>query len=166
MQQHQPRISPDYDDDFYAWTQNQAKLLRAFRKSASDIPSGIDLDHLAEEIEDLGQAELRSVTSLIRQILVHLIKAASEPGSSALPHWRTEATTFSLDLPGYYAPSMRQLVDMRDIWRKALKAADVTLREHGAQVGKGIPGECPYTIDEIVTDDFDFDAALKKLGQT
>ncbi len=143
MQQHQPRISPDYDDDFYAWTQHQAKLLRAFRKSAPNLPSGIDLDHLAEEIEDLGKGDLRGVTSLIRQIFVHLIKAASEPNSQARAHWRAEATALQADLPDFYAPSMRQLVDVQAIWRKALKVAESSLQEHGESLDPKVPADCP-----------------------
>jgi hypothetical protein len=112
MQQHQSRVSPDYDRDFYAWTQHQAKLLRALREAGSSLPPDVDLDHVAEEIEDLGKAELRSVTSLIRQILMHLIKAASDPESSASHHWGSETLSFRFDLADRYARSMRQLINM------------------------------------------------------
>lgn len=166
MQQHQPRVSPDYDEDFYAWTQHQAKLLRASKASASDLPMGIDLERLAEEIEDLGKAELRGVTSVIRQIMVHLIKGASAPKSDALGHWRTEATTFNLDLPDRYARSMRQLIDMQDLWRRSLKAAEVGLREHGRKLSPRIPKACPYALDDLLNESFDFDEALKKLSRT
>ena len=42
--------APTYDTDFYAWTQTQAAALRA-----KDL-AALDLEHLAEEIADLGQA--------------------------------------------------------------------------------------------------------------
>ena len=164
MQQHQPRISPDHDDDFFAWTQHQAKLLRAYQKSTGDMPSGIDLDHVAEEIEDLGKAELRGTTNLIRQIFVHVIKAASDPKPQALNHWRAEVTNFSVDLPDYYSRSMRRLIDVQDLWRKARRTAEASLREHGSSIAPQVPAECPFTLEEIVSDQFDFDAAVKKLG--
>lgn len=165
MQQHHPvgAGAPDYDEDYYAWTQHQAKLLRAFQTSAPDLPSGIDLGHLAEEIEDLGKAELRAVTSLLRQIMVHLIKAASAPRSDAKAHWRTEATAFGTDLPDYYAPSMRQFIDMQALWRRALKAARANLEESGDAVGPNAPEACPYALDDLLAEDFDFDRALAKL---
>ncbi len=162
MQQHQTRISPLYADDFYAWTQHQAKLLRAVKGSASELPSGIDLDHLAEEIEDLGKAELHAVTGLIRQIMVHLIKGASNPKARAFAHWRTEATTFNLDLPDRYAHSMRQLIDMQDLWRRSLKAAEAGLREHESELASNIAKDCPYSLDELLSEAFDFDEAVKK----
>jgi hypothetical protein len=40
-----------YDTDFYAWTQEQAARLRAKDSAAQD------LEHLAEEIEDLGKRD-------------------------------------------------------------------------------------------------------------
>jgi len=163
MQQHQPGIPPTYEDDFFAWTQNQARLLRAAQSRAADL-AGIDLDHLAEEIEDLGKAELRSVTSLIRQIFVHLIKAASEKGERARAHWRAEAIAFQAELPGYYAPSMRQLIDLNDIWAKALRVAQARLEEQGAQLRAGMPTTCPYQLNDFLGEDFDFSRLLEQLN--
>lgn len=162
MQQHQPTISPSYDDDFFAWTQHQARLLRAMRRDTIDLPAGIDIDHMAEELEDLGKAELRGVTSLIRQIFVHLIKAASDRGE-ARAHWRAEVTAFQADLPGYYAPSMHQLIDLNAIWEKALKLAEVALAEQTVALAPHLPSRCPYTIEELLDEDFDFDGLLTRL---
>jgi hypothetical protein len=39
--------TPDYDTDFYAWTQAQAAAIRAGQWEA------LDIEHVAEEIEDL-----------------------------------------------------------------------------------------------------------------
>jgi hypothetical protein len=75
--QQRPHIPPDYDEDFFAWTQHQARVLRGLGKQYSAVPQDLDLAHVAEEIEDLGKAELRGAASLIRNIMVHLIKAAS-----------------------------------------------------------------------------------------
>lgn len=163
MQQHQTRIAPDYDEDFYAWTQHQAKLLRALQQAGSAVPSDVDLDHVAEEIEDLGKAELRSVTSLIQQVFVHLIKAASEPQSQASNHWHSETIGFSYDLADRYARSMRQLIDMQVLWQRSRRLAEAQLQEQGASLSKTLPGECPFSLDDLLVEDFDFQAAVKKL---
>ena len=84
MGHHRSATVPSYDADFFAWTQHQAKLLRTLNRWRPDLPTGLDLNQVAEEIQELGSAELSSVKSLIRQMLVHLIKAASEPGSTAI----------------------------------------------------------------------------------
>jgi hypothetical protein len=39
-----------YEEDFYAWTQQQAELLRRLPAISNEL----DIEHIAEEIEDLG----------------------------------------------------------------------------------------------------------------
>ena len=59
-----------YDDDFFAWTQEQAELLR----QGSAASNGLDFDLIAEEIEDLGKSELHTVQSRCEDIIEHLLK--------------------------------------------------------------------------------------------
>ena len=55
-----------YDDDFYAWTQRQAELLRRLPAVGNEL----DLEHIAEEIEmsSLYRAALRLVRRLERDV--------------------------------------------------------------------------------------------------
>jgi hypothetical protein len=41
-----------YEEDFFAWTQAQARGLRRFARSRPNV--ALDLEHIAEEIADLG----------------------------------------------------------------------------------------------------------------
>ena len=59
-----------YDEDFYAWTQQQAELLRRGPAAANRL----DYDLIAEEIEDLGKSELHTCQSLCEHIIEHLLK--------------------------------------------------------------------------------------------
>jgi len=92
-----------YEQDFYAWTQDQAARLRALR------PNGIDVENLAEEIETLGRSERRAVTSLMRQIVHHLLKLEMLPWGSARDHWQAEVRVFRDDLETEFrdSPSLR-----------------------------------------------------------
>jgi hypothetical protein len=45
-----------YDEDFYAWANEQAALLRSGRLTEADIA------HIAEEIESMGKTEKRELT--------------------------------------------------------------------------------------------------------
>jgi hypothetical protein len=66
---------PRYDDDFYAWTQYQAQVLRALPTSDNRF----DREHVAEEIEDLGKSELHTVESQITRVLEHFLELACSP---------------------------------------------------------------------------------------
>jgi hypothetical protein len=52
--------TPDYDTDFYAWTQAQVDALRAKDWAALDLP------HVIEEIADLGNEQRHAVESHLR----------------------------------------------------------------------------------------------------
>jgi Domain of unknown function DUF29 len=51
-----PRNAIDYEDDFYAWTVEQARLLRMGELSA------IDAANIAEEIESIGRSDRRELS--------------------------------------------------------------------------------------------------------
>ena len=71
-----PPPNPVYEQDFYAWSKAQAGLLRAGRYA------DLDLEHLIEEVDDLGESLYRSARSRIRTIIEHLLKLEH-------PHRRT-----------------------------------------------------------------------------
>jgi len=62
-----------YNDDFHAWSLDQAALLRRER------PGTLDWENLAEEIESLGRSDKRALGSDLKVILEHLIKWRYQP---------------------------------------------------------------------------------------
>jgi hypothetical protein len=75
-----------YDEDFFAWTKQQAKALRAAARSRTNQP--LDWTNLAEEIEDLGKSQRRELGSRIREIVEHLVKLQRSPALEPRPGWR------------------------------------------------------------------------------
>ena len=57
-----------YENDIVAWANEQARLLRASR---FDL---LDLEHLAEEIEDVGRSEQRELANRMAVLLAHPLK--------------------------------------------------------------------------------------------
>jgi hypothetical protein len=70
-----------YEQDFYAWAREQATLLRAGRFEE------LDLAHLTEEVDDLGDSLYRSVRSRIRTIIEHLLKLQHSPAAEPRGLW-------------------------------------------------------------------------------
>jgi hypothetical protein len=70
-----------YEDDFFAWANQQAALLRAGQLPAADI------EHIAEEIESMGKAEKRELVSRLTVLLLHLLKWQFQPMMRG-PSWR------------------------------------------------------------------------------
>lgn len=65
-----------YDTDIVAWAQEQARLLRAGRFDA------LDIEHIAEEIEDVGKSEQRELENRMAVLLAHLLKWQHQPDRS------------------------------------------------------------------------------------
>ena len=57
-----------HDSDFYAWSLEQAALLRAGRVAEADLAA------IAEEIESMGKTEKRELVSRLTVLLLHLLK--------------------------------------------------------------------------------------------
>src|SRR5215467_12475098 len=57
-----------YDTDFYAWVQDQAALLAARRFEELDLP------HLVEELQLMGNSERGELANRLSVLLAHLLK--------------------------------------------------------------------------------------------
>jgi hypothetical protein len=62
-----------YDTDIIAWANEQARLLRAGRFDA------LNIEHIADEIEDVGKSEQREFESRMAVLLAHLLKWRYQP---------------------------------------------------------------------------------------
>ncbi|ESR25987.1 DUF29 domain-containing protein [Lutibaculum baratangense] len=148
----------EQDGDFVAWTERQSRILRG-------IPGGtigLDTERLAEEVADLGRSEIRETSSLLRQVLVHLIKLAAEPDAEAAAHWLDEVLAFQGDAVLACSPGIRKRIDLPTIWRLACNGARRSLEDRGIVV-TGLPEACPFTLDELLEVEFDPRAAAGRL---
>jgi hypothetical protein len=62
-----------YETDIVAWSREQAQWLKAGRFDR------LDLEHLAEEIEDVGKNEQRELSNRMAVLLAHLLKWQHQP---------------------------------------------------------------------------------------
>ena len=143
-----------YEYDFHAWTRQQAEALRALASVRSNIP--LDLEHLAEEVEDMGLSEFRRVRSLLEQAVAHLALIVSMPGAEAVRHWRAEAKLFLRDAARDASPSLRRRIDdvWPEIWRDALERAAIKLDVHGDRLA-ALPSDPPFDADTALSADVD-----------
>jgi hypothetical protein len=150
-------MSELYAIDVFAWSARQADLLRRVAAGERVADNDMDWPNIVEEIESVGRSELRSVESHLIQALLHDLKAEAWPLASYVPHWRAEARGQRADARRAFAPSMRQKIDVADLYRDAL-----------ARLPDSIDGlaplpvdiVCPFsTIDELLTGEAGVDHA-------
>jgi hypothetical protein len=137
-----------YDTDILVWSERQGELLRRIAAGERVNDSDLDWPNIAEEIESVGRSELVAVKSLLRQALVHMLKAEAWPQSLAAPGWRAEARLFQAQARDQFAPSMRQRIDVRQLYADTLKAVPDTI---DGQPPLPVAQTCPVTLDELLT---------------
>lgn len=136
-----------YEQDFYAWANEQAALLRAGRLSAADI------EHIAEEIESMGKTEKRELVSRLAVLLLHLLKWQHQPSLRGAS-WSATIKIQRRDLTRHLAdnPSLKSKV------AEAIAAAygDATISA-SAETGlaeSAFPTECPWSFDQMMDTGF------------
>lgn len=146
-----------HDEDFYAWTQDQAGRLRRLGAELANADLDLDLDNLAEEIESMGRSEYLRLASALFRIVEHLLKLQHSPATAPVGGWRRTVAEHRRRANRYLrsSPSLRRHLPqaVAEAWQDALTYARQGLEEDGVGAD-ALPRDCPYTVDEILDPDW------------
>lgn len=140
-------MSTTYTTDFNLWIQRTTYLLRERRWHE------IDLEHLIEEIEDLGKSERRGIVSQLTRLLLHLLKWQYQPQRrsdswlDSITDSRTQielAIKDSPSLKGYTVEQLKQ--NYQQARSKAAKQTGIPLSV--------FPEKCPYLLELVLEEDW------------
>jgi Domain of unknown function DUF29 len=145
--------TPRYDDDFFAWTQHQAMVLRTMAVADNRF----DRENLAEEIEDLGRSARDAVRSQIRRIIEHFLKLAYSPAEQPRFDWMASIVETRATLGDKISAALRRDAEtmLPKLYRDGRRQAELSLRAYGeCQAAEALPQSCPYSLDEICRGDW------------
>jgi hypothetical protein len=137
-----------YDQDFYAWTQHQVKLLR------SGELTGLDVENLIEEIESLGRQERQELRNRLGVLLGHLLKwryqpeARSKSWRATIREQRQEIRRHLKENPSL-KPYLKEAIEIG--YEKGLSLVDRETPLDPAQ----LPETCPFSEAEIFEEPVD-----------
>ncbi len=141
-----------YDQDVLIWSDQQADLLR--RLAAGErVNDAVDWTNVIEEVQDVGQSQLRSCRGLLRQAMLHLLKLHAWPTSRSVGHWGDEVDAFLSAAEDHFTPSMRQHLGVAGLYAKALRSARRANDQSGA--ARILPDACPFMLDALLAGDVD-----------
>ncbi|MFM7191483.1 MAG: DUF29 domain-containing protein [Microcystaceae cyanobacterium] len=136
-----------YTEDFFTWTQQQAELLskRHFEQ--------LDLEHLVEEIQDLGNRHYDQLESCLMVLVAHLLKWQVQ-------HWkrtnswratiRVQRTSLAKLLRRNPGLKSRLEEAIAESWQEA---RDLAIAEADLPDDQ-FPNDCPFTISEVLDANF------------
>jgi hypothetical protein len=136
-----------YDRDFYAWTQRASELLRKGRFAEADV------EHVAEEIEDMGKEQQHALRSHTRRLLMHLLKWEAQPAMRSRS-WRSSVTDARAEIVGGLKdnPSLKRFtMTLPD------EVYELAVRQAMDETGLGrrqFPTTCPYTFEQLMDQSF------------
>jgi uncharacterized Zn finger protein len=132
-----------YDRDFFAWSLEQAKLLRAGKLAEADI------DHIAEEIETMGRTEKRLFISRLSVLLLHLLKWRYQPEKRS-PSWEASIRVQRNRLADHLDdnPSLKPLLPQAVA--SAYRDAALEAVAETELAGSIFPDACPWTVEQVM----------------
>lgn len=136
-----------YETDFYAWTQEQAKLLSEGRWHE------IDIKNLVEEIESLGKQERQQLRNRWGILLGHLLKSlfqSTHRSKSSIATIREQRRRLRVLLEEN--PSLQPYLSEAIAIAYGL-ATDLAVRETPLDYSD-LPEVCPYTWERAMSDEF------------
>jgi DNA-binding PucR family transcriptional regulator len=142
-----------YEDDFFAWTRDQAAALRRLEKERWNGP--LDLAHLAEEIEDVGSERRDAVRSQIRRILEHLLKLEHSQATDPRFGWRDSIIDARAEISDKLTRTLRRDIasQLPRLYERSRAKAANGLASYGERDGaRALPLQCPYQLEAILHD--------------
>ncbi|MBK1631641.1 hypothetical protein CKO31_12980 [Thiohalocapsa halophila] len=141
-----------YDQDFNAWTEQQADLLRAGRWAE------LDVQHLIDEIESMGRSERKELVNRLVILMLHLLKWRYQPalrGNS----WRLSIKEQRIRLSSHLDdnPSLKAYLDEAAV--RAYRLAVIEAEKQTGLPATTFPEQCPFTFADMADEQFWPDAA-------
>ena len=127
-----PDVKTLYDEDFVAWSEQQAEALRAAARGGTN--QQLDWENLAEEIEGLGNSQRSALGSHIMRIIQHLAKLEHSPAIEPRNGWRRSVRLARIQAQRRIDenPSLKSELDqfVQAEMRRGLEYAIADLEEH------------------------------------
>ena len=142
-------MSIRYEDDVAAWAEQQVELLRARRWDL------LDVEHIAEEIEDMNISHRHQLAHRMTRLLGHLIKWRYQParrGASWECTIRNQRDRIAKLL--HRMPSLRRLFSseewLAEVWRDAL---DLAVHEAHLELAD-LPAAMPWSVEQVLSQNY------------
>lgn len=132
-----------YETDFSAWLDEQIQALK--KKDFSHL----DVTHLLEEIEDLGNSERKAVQSHLINLMVHLIKQNIQSNISG-KSWDDSIAAARAQLKLYTEDSKILKKHMNDVFADSYKRARNAAAKEMKMESGDIPMQCPWSLNFVL----------------
>ena len=136
-----------YEKDFYAWTQEQAKLIKnkAFER--------LDLTHLFDEVEDMGNRHADEIESRLEILLMHLLKWKYQPNLQSRSWQLTiKEQRLAINRRLKKMPSLKS--KLPEIFEESYTPSLLHAEQEAGLDESTFPTQSPWTIEQVLNAEF------------
>jgi len=145
----------EYDRDFDAWIQQHIALLKQGKVNE------IDVEHLIEELEDMGRSNKRELSSHFKILIAHLLKWQFQLRQLSNYRESWQGGSWQTTIVEQRFQIIDQLEESPSLKRQLLesaikaypKAVELAVKETGLAKST-FPNKCPYTIEQLLDENF------------
>ena len=136
-----------YDQDLSAWAAHNAQLLRNGQFNE------LDIEHLIEELDDMGKSEQHAIVSHMRILLMHLLKWQFQANLRS-SSWRYSIANARIEIADLLSasPSLQRL-PQTELPRVYLQARRLASTETGPPP-MTFPLICPYELGQVLGEEW------------
>ena len=132
-----------YEKDFYRWTCTQANFLK------NEELDKLDIRHLIEEIESLGNSEKRALESHISNLYLHLLKIKYQP-SMRSKSWNNSVKNATFQVKKILKANPSLASKLKELSRDAYYIARLNASSETGLDESLFPKSCPWDISEFL----------------
>lgn len=148
----------DRTTDFVAWADAQAAALRRLHESRANDVTVLDLDGLAEEVQEMGDVHRDDLRRALARVIEHLLKLEHSPAADPRRGWRVSLVEHRIRAQDLLAESgtLRREVGelLPKAWSTGRKLAVRGMEIHGEDAS-AVPADLPWSPDQLLDDGFE-----------
>jgi hypothetical protein len=136
-------MQPTRDIDFYAWAVDSATRLRGGRVSE------VDLDSVAEELEDMGKGQKHALGGHLKVLAMHLLKWRYQPSFRGVS-WRLSITNARDEIAELLEDSPSLKAKLPEILTRRYPAARGRAALETGLSPDTFPAQCPFSQEQLL----------------
>jgi len=138
-----------YEQDFYAWTQTTAALIRAGEWY------DLDPEALAEEVESLGKSQQRELASRLDVLVMHLLKWRYQSNRRQEGHsWRSTIRTQRRELRRLLQQNPSLVPQAAPVIAEGYEDARLEASDETGLPLATFPPTCPWQTEQVLDAEF------------
>lgn len=141
------KIQSEYEKDFYAWALHNAALIREGKLAE------VDLEHVAEEIESMGNSNKRELASRLAVLIAHILKWQFQPTRRSTS-WKLTIKVQRISTIRLLKQSPSLKYEINSTLEDAYEEAIVMAANETGLDESSFPNKCPFSLEQCLDHEF------------